>query len=175
MNIIDKALEFATNAHKGQFRKSEKEIEYIEHPKRVVELLKLVGVTDLDTLVGAYNHDVIEDSNITFEQLEKEFGTKIATIVQECSDDKSLSKEERKLLQISHVKNISNEARLVKLADKIANLGDIVVNPPKDWDLKRKKEYFDWSKEVIDSGLRNVNPILEEIFDGIYGLKNSLQ
>ena len=174
MNTLENALAFATIAHKGQFRKSEKVIEYIEHPKRVVELLKLAGVTDLDTLISAMSHDILEDSNITFEQLEKEFGTKVATIVLECSDDKSLPKEERKLLQISHVKNISNEARLVKLADKIDNLGDIAVNSPKGWDRARKVAYFDWSKEVVDSGLRNINPLLDSLFDEIYKLKDTL-
>ena len=113
-------------------------------------------------------HDVIEDTKITFEEIESEFGSKIANIVLECSDDKNLPKAERKRLQIVHAKTISDEAKLVKLADKLANFGDIVINPPKQWDTERKQAYFNWGKEVVDAGLRGVNPMLDSIFDSIY-------
>jgi guanosine-3',5'-bis(diphosphate) 3'-pyrophosphohydrolase len=56
---------------------------------------------------------------------------------------------------------------LVKLADKICNLRDVAGNPPADWPLERRQEYFDWAKAVVDQ-LRGVHPGLEALFDEVY-------
>jgi guanosine-3',5'-bis(diphosphate) 3'-pyrophosphohydrolase len=61
----------------------------------------------------------------------------------------------------------SERAKLVKLADKICNLRDIIANPPKGWSVERKREYFDWAKSVIDR-VRGANPRLERRFDQLY-------
>jgi guanosine-3',5'-bis(diphosphate) 3'-pyrophosphohydrolase len=66
------------------------------------------------------------------------------------TDDKGLPKKRRKALQIEHAMHLSESAKLVKLADKICNLRDILASPPKDWPIERKREYFDWAKKVID-------------------------
>ena len=58
----------------------------------------------------------------------------------------------------------SAEAKLVKLADKICNLRDVVQRPPAKWDAERRREYFDWAKSVVD-GLRRAHPRLEAAFD----------
>jgi hypothetical protein len=62
------------------------------------------------------------------------------------------AKSERKRLQIEHAALLSPEAKLVKLADKICNLRDVAVRPPANWDLARRREYFDWAKRVVDGG-----------------------
>jgi guanosine-3',5'-bis(diphosphate) 3'-pyrophosphohydrolase len=80
------------------------------------------------------------------------------------TDDKRLPKERRKELQIEHAAHISKSAKLVKLADKICNLRDILASPPKDWSIERKRQYFDWAKKVIDQ-VRGANPKLERRFD----------
>jgi guanosine-3',5'-bis(diphosphate) 3'-pyrophosphohydrolase len=82
----------------------------------------------------------------------------------EVTDDKDLPKAERKLLQIEHAAHSSHEAKLVKLADKISNLRDLLNTPPKDWPKERLAEYFEWADKVV-SGVRGVNPELEKIFD----------
>ncbi len=58
-------------------------------------------------------------------------------------------------------------ARLVKLADKICNLRDVSDSPPQDWPLERRREYFDWARQVVD-GLRGSHAQLEELFDAEY-------
>jgi len=98
------------------------------------------------------------------------FGADVARVVEEVSDDKSLSSERRKLAQIEHAPHLSNTARLVKLADKICNLRDVADNPPKDWSLERRREYFDWARLVID-GLRGPHRRLEAIFDAAYAAR----
>ena len=63
-------------------------------------------------------------------------------------------------------RSISHEAKLVKLADKIANITDIINMPPVDWSSDRKKEYFDWAKAVVDN-LRGSHQGLEIDFDDL--------
>ena len=82
------------------------------------------------------------------------------------TDDKSLDKHVRKQRQIEHAPHISKEAKLVKLADKICNLRDILASPPADWSPERKQGYFDWAAKVV-AGVRGVHPELEAVFDGL--------
>ena len=83
--------------------------------------------------------------------------------------DKSLSRAGRKQAQIDHARHLSNEARAVKLADKICNLGDVAKSPP-NWSLNRRQQYFDWAKKVIDE-LRGEWSELEAEFDRCYQLR----
>ena len=130
--------------------------------------------TDANVICAALLHDTIEDTDTSADELSAEFSSAICKIVLEVTDDKSISdKAERKRLQIVHAASASHEAKLVKLADKICNLRDIASKPPADWDLERKREYFDWAKSVIDQ-LRGTDALLESIFDERYyaaGLK----
>ena len=73
----------------------------------------------------------------------------IRDIVLEVTDDKSLPKAERKRLQIEHAAHASPKAKLVKLADKIANLRDLVAGPPADWGAERRQEYFECTKTGV--------------------------
>ena len=63
------------------------------------------------------------------------------------------------------------ETRQQRLADKISNLRDVANDPPADWSLERRREYFDWAKRVIDQ-LRGVHPGLEVLFDQAYSARD---
>jgi GTP diphosphokinase / guanosine-3',5'-bis(diphosphate) 3'-diphosphatase len=78
-----------------------------------------------------------------------------------------LPKAERKLCQVEHAAHLSPKARLVKLADKIANLRDVADNPPADWSLARRQEYFDWAKQVVDH-IPEPSADLRSLFMAIY-------
>ncbi|MCU7918572.1 MAG: HD domain-containing protein [Candidatus Thiodiazotropha sp. (ex Epidulcina cf. delphinae)] len=163
-----RTLAFAARKHRDQRRKDIEASPYINHPITLADILvNEGGVTDRETLIAALLHDTIEDTDTTAEEIASEFGLVIAGLVMEVSDDSSLSKLERKELQIRHAPDLSHKARLVKLADKIANLRDIDQSPPADWSLQRKQAYFDWAKAVID-GLRGTHEGLEAIFDAAY-------
>lgn len=108
------------------------------------------GIEDERILIAAILHDTIEDTETTEQELIREFGKEVAGIVMEVTDDKALPKAERKQLQIEHAGTISRRAKVVKLADKICNLRDIVNSPPAGWSVGRKQEYFDWAKAVVD-------------------------
>lgn len=74
---------------------------------------------------AALLHDTVEDTDTSFEELRANFGDTVARIVQEVTDDKTLPKHERKLLQVEHARHSSHQAKLVKLADKLYNLRDL--------------------------------------------------
>lgn len=167
INKFIRALAFSADKHKNQRRKDVEASPYINHPIALAEILANEGgVENIETLCAALLHDTIEDTQTTKEELCEAFGNKIAEIVLEVTDDKSLPKHERKLLQIEHAAHASNEAKLVKLADKICNLRDILASPPEGWDLKRKQEYFDWADRVV-AGIRGTNSKLEKVFDDL--------
>jgi guanosine-3',5'-bis(diphosphate) 3'-pyrophosphohydrolase len=169
--LIFKVLEFAAFKHKNQRRKDVDSSPYINHPIALAKVLCVEGgVTDVNVICGAILHDTIEDTETTAEELTLHFGDAIAKIVDEVTDDKKLPKDVRKRLQIEHAPHASHQAKLVKLADKICNLRDIVNTPPADWSLQRKQEYFDWAKEVVDQ-IRDASAELSLAFDKTYAQK----
>ena len=170
--LLLKALAFAAHKHRDQRRKDAEASPYINHPIALADVLvNEGGVADTEVLSAALLHDTVEDTDTTPEELERVFGRRIARIVAEVTDDKNLPKAERKRLQVEHAATISAEAKLVKLADKICNLRDVAERPPAGWDLRRRREYFEWAKQVID-GLRGTPGEelrrLEAAFDAAY-------
>lgn len=171
---ILRAAAFASEKHSKQRRKDADASPYINHPLGLANILANEGdVTEVSVLAAALLHDTVEDTETTIEEIEENFGSDIAKIVAEVTDDKNLSKEERKRLQVVKSASKSDGAKLVKLADKICNLRDIANSPPADWPVERRQAYFDWSAEVI-AGARGVNPALERVFDDTFTLRGSL-
>jgi len=165
LSLILKALAFAAHKHRDQRRKDVEASPYINHPIDLANILTNEGdVHDPLVICGALLHDTVEDTQTTADELEREFGPTIRHIVMEVTDDKRLTKQERKQAQIEHAAHISEQAKLVKLADKISNLRDVYDRPSANWALQRRQEYFDWAKQVVDA-MRGVSPKLESIFD----------
>ncbi|WP_296508403.1 HD domain-containing protein [Rhodoferax sp.] len=162
------AAAFAATKHKNQRRKDASSSPYINHPLALANVLSNEGcVQDPVVICAALLHDTIEDTDTTQEELIRQFGPEIASVVMEVTDDKALPKAERKRLQVEHAAHISGCAKLVKLADKICNLRDILASPPADWSPERKKEYFNWAAQVVQQ-LRGTHARLEAVFDGVY-------
>lgn len=169
--LILRAAAFAARKHRDGRRKDADASPYINHPLELARVLAEVGgVTDSATLCAALLHDTIEDTKTTEEELAGAFGQEIAALVVEVTDDKKLAKDERKRLQVEHAATISDKAKRIKLADKICNLTDVATSPPVEWTLERRREYFDWSKSVIDR-LRGVDAVLEAAFDKSYSAR----
>lgn len=172
LKLLLKALSFSALKHKDQRRKDVAASPYINHPISLASILcNEAHVTDVEVICGALLHDTVEDTDTNFEELEREFGAAIRDIVADVTDDKTIKDPAvRKQLQIDHAAHTSDKAKLVKLADKISNLRDVAHNPPPDWPLQRRQEYFDWAKKVIDQ-VRGVHSGLEVIFDEAYSLR----
>lgn len=131
-DTVREALEFAKTAHEGQMRKYRKE-PYIEHPKRVAEIVKTVPHTR-EMICAAYLHDVVEDTSVTIEDIGKKFGNKVAALVGELTDEfvkkkyPHLNRKMRKERETSRQAHISVAAKTIKLADVIDNTPDISKN-----------------------------------------------
>ncbi|MFN3725227.1 MAG: HD domain-containing protein [Allosphingosinicella sp.] len=163
--LILSAASFAADRHRQQRRKDADASPYINHPLALASILAVEGgVTDPATIAAALLHDVVEDTETTLQEVEARFGSAVASIVAEVTDDKNLPKEVRKQLQVEKASGKSEPAKLVKLADKIANLRDIATCPPADWSRERRSAYFDWAAQVVQ-GLRGTNDRLEYAFD----------
>ena len=163
-----RALAFASRKHSLQRRKDAEASPYINHPIALVSILAVeAGINDRDTLCAALLHDTLEDTQTTVEELVEAFGRPVASVVEEVTDDKSLPKTERKARQVEHAAHLSVKARLVKLADKIANLRDVADSPPADWPLSRRQEYFDWAKLVVYR-IVDASPELLALFKAAY-------
>jgi (p)ppGpp synthase/HD superfamily hydrolase len=162
------ALSFAAHKHRDQRRKDTLQTPYINHPIAVANiLLNEAGITDESVLIAALLHDTVEDTQTTFAEIEQHFGAVIRSVVAEVTDDKSLPKAARKQRQIEHAAGLSDRARLVKLADKTANLRDITAATPAGWPISRLDEYLEWGKAVIQR-LRGTHLELEALFDQAY-------
>lgn len=166
MELFVRALAFASEAHKGQSRLDVGKIPYINHPIDVAFILVSAGIIDQDVLSASVLHDVIEDCGISHPDLVAEFGLNVANLVLEVSDDPDLKGDERKQAQIKKIKLMSDSAKLIKVADKIANLKDLKFNPPVSWDVLQKEKYRDFAKAVFDSA--NVqNQFLIDLFNAL--------
>ncbi|CAG8539369.1 14191_t:CDS:2 [Ambispora leptoticha] len=176
--LVD-TLDFAAKKHSFQRRKDPQQTPYINHPIGVAKLLIDAGINDLATIQAAILHDTVEDTDTTFEELELHFGKEVKDIVEECTDDKTLPKLDRKRLQIETAPHKSNKAEVIRLADKLYNLRDLARATPIGWSIQRVQEYFVWAKQVTDGKhfalwyrLKNVET---KDFLGIKGINEKLE
>lgn len=159
-----RAAAFAAHRHREQRRGDAEASPYINHPLAVANVLASeAGIDDIDVLCAAVLHDTVEDTATTLQELEEHFGPRVAGLVAELTDDKSLPKAERKRLQVEHAGRASHGARLIKLADKICNLRDLVATPP-DWPRERRLAYFDWA-EAVCRQLKGTDARLDVLFE----------
>lgn len=169
MYIIDKALQIASKAHRNQCRKNT-DTPYIAHPAAVGMMVLRAGYSE-DAVAAAILHDTVEDTELTLEDIEQEFGGKIAEIVAGCSEpDKSLPWKERKEHTVVFLKTASKEIRAVACADKLHNIRSIIQDykqvGDKVWDrFNAGKEQQKWyyTKIVESLGSQSSFPLLEEL------------
>lgn len=154
--ILNEAIEFAANAHKNQFRKG-KDVPYFTHPFAVGMLLLQAGCT-VETIVAGILHDTVEDTHVTFEEIESKFGNKVKELVSGCTEpDKSLPWEKRKEHTLTVIKLASKDICMIICADKLHNictlLEDYQVDGESIWSrFSRRREKQEWYyREIIDA------------------------
>jgi (p)ppGpp synthase/HD superfamily hydrolase len=167
MQLLLKSVDFAARAHRDQRRKGPAQEPYINHPVEVARLIvECQPDTSEDVLCAAVLHDVIEDCGATHAEIAACFNENIANIVLEVSDDKALPRDERKAKQIEMAPHLSESAKLVRLADKIANVGAMLTDTPIGWDRAQILGYVDWAEAVV-APCRTVCDCLSDRFDAI--------
>lgn len=124
--LLDKAIVFAVRAHKDTERRG-KGFPYIAHPLEAMAIVATM-TNDQELLSAACLHDVLEDTNVTYEQLEKEFGKRVADLVQSESDvvfenmDQSQSWKMRKQIAMDRLAKASRDVKMVAMGDKLSNM-----------------------------------------------------
>ena len=123
-NMVNEAIEFATQAHSGQFRKGTK-IPFIVHPMEVFSIV--ARMTDKSEVwAAAILHDVVEDcEDVTIEQIRDRFGDYVAFLVASESEDKSLSWKERKQITIDRTGRQPMDVKFIAMADKLSNIRSV--------------------------------------------------
>ena len=160
MNLVLKATQFAALKHCDQRRKDGK-TPYIIHPISVAMILADIGsIEDLEILSAALLHDTLEDTDTFAHELDKNFGSRVRIIVEELTDNDMLTFSQCKQMQIEKAPYLSKNATLVRIADKISNVSDVIENPPPEWNQKRCNKYVDWAEAVMNN-CQKVNQDLE--------------
>ena len=163
---IKRAFEICTEAHKGQFRFSKEE--YYVHPLSVAEILLKMGM-DSESIIAALLHDVIEDTDITHEDVEKEFGSSVANLVEGVTKHGKIqftSKEEFQAENLRKMFMAMNEdirVIIIKLADRLHNMRTL--------DAMREDKQREKSLETLEIyapiahrlGIRAVKEELEDL------------
>lgn len=160
MRDLLRAACFAAEKHTAQRRKGGAAEPYVNHVLDVARLVAdVLEAPDEPLVMAALLHDTLEDTATTYEELAREFGEDVASLVAEVTDDTTLPRADRKQLQIARAPTRSRRAQIIKLADKISNLGSLATSPPAGWDDTRKREYVEWACQVV-AGFREPHPAL---------------
>ena len=175
------ALAFAKKQHSGQFR-ADGVTPYIEHPKMVAEIvkefvLKFGTQEDFDVLpeliAAAYLHDVIEDTDVSYVKLKREFGELAAGVVMDVSTvdyDKNEKGKDRYLA--GKMVNMSGYALVIKLADRLANVKDSeYLSLARKFKLRRGTENI--LKYVADRRMQYFSQLQLELYDALWDELNN--
>ena len=141
MDLYQKALKFATEAHGDQVRKYTGD-PYIVHPVAVSNIVKTVKHTP-EMLAASLLHDVVEDTNVTIDEIKAEFGDAIANLVfwlTDISKPEDGNRATRKEIDALHYAKGPAEAQTIKIADLIDNSLDIFKNDPNFWKVYKQEK-----------------------------------
>jgi myo-inositol-1(or 4)-monophosphatase len=184
-SVLDKAIVFAVKAHAGTERRG-KGFPYIVHPLEAVEIVATM-TTDQELLAAAALHDTVEDTDVTLDDIRREFGDRVAKLVEEESDvfmegvSEADSWHERKQAAIDRLSRASRDAKMVALGDKLSNARiiyrDFVQKGDKLWSIFHVKDVkeHEWHYRGLASSLKELEgtfayteftDLVEKIFGG---------
>ncbi|QHA35017.1 HD domain-containing protein [Rossellomorea marisflavi] len=128
---LEKAFEFASRAHDGQKRATGEP--YMTHPVAVCSIL-MEEQADLPTLMSALLHDVVEDTDVTIDEVEKQFGQEVSRIVDGLTkvERGMMSKEEHHATNMQKLLSATADdvrVAVVKIADRLHNMRTLDVKP----------------------------------------------
>lgn len=139
------ALTFAFSKY-GELKRKSQNIPYVVHPIRITAILRAAGFNENDNeemMIAALFHDLIEDTETPIDELETQFGTKIASIVMELTKPEKGKKDE----WLKTFERASKEAKIIKMADRLDNLIDMTSE---SWKIKKQKSYAEQAKIILE-------------------------
>lgn len=159
-HFIERGEEFAKKAHEGQTRKTSGR-PYILHPLSVAKILEEAGMPP-EVIVAGLNHDTVEDTSVTIDEIRDQFGIAVASLVAFNTEDKTKTWEERKNHTVEQLKTGTLYEKALVVADKFANLIELIEMHEslgeEIWKcFKRGKEQQYWYfSNVAKSGRENL-------------------
>lgn len=167
LRLVSRAADLAARRHAGQTWKDGR-TPYVNHLAEVAALVAGAEAgADAEVIAAAWLHDCVEDGHAEEAEIEAQFGPRVRQIVAELTDDMSLPDDVRKQRQVDDIAGKSAEARLIKLADELSNVREVVEHPPDGWWPERRRDYVEWGEAVVDAGCRGLDPGLEAEFDRV--------
>jgi guanosine-3',5'-bis(diphosphate) 3'-pyrophosphohydrolase len=164
LDLVAKAYKFGAHAHRNQVRKSGEP--YITHPLTVANILTTLKI-DMASIIAAILHDTVEDTEVTLEDIEREFGpavkelvdglTKISKIKFRSSQERLAENFRKMVLAMSHDLRVI----LIKLADRLHNMRTLDTLPL----VKRQR--------IAEETLEIYAPLANRL--GLYGFKSELE
>lgn len=186
MNVLEKAIQFATEAHEGQMRKLQG-VPYILHPVEVAAIIATM-TTDLETMAAGVLHDTIEDCDVDPKEIKRRFGPRVSALVQSETEDKLSSRpasetwmerKEESLLMLNLTKD--KDVRILWMADKLSNIrsfyrsylqiGDKVWESLNQKDPKKQGWYYKTIAQYLKEDLGETAAYKEyvSLVDAIFG------
>ena len=169
-DLLKKAYNFASDGHMNQKRASGEP--YITHPLQVALYLSDLSM-DLETIIAAILHDLIEDTDITYKNIKKEFGSDVANIVdgvtkldriQYNSNEEAKAEAIRKMV-IAMSKDI--RVLILKLADRLHNIQTIKYLADYKQERIASETLYVYAPLAHRLGLQNIKHILEDVSFGL--------
>ena len=163
---IEAAYELAKKAHEGQVRSSGDA--YISHPIAVAVILVGLGM-DSDTIIGGLLHDVVEDTSVTLEDIEKQFGADVAELVDGVTKLANIPYSSRAEQQAENVRKMllamAKDVRVViiKLADRLHNMRTLDFRIPEKQRVKSLETMEIYAPLAHRLGIRSVKEELEDL------------
>lgn len=167
--LLRRAFAFAEHAHRGQMRKAGRNqpAPYITHPVEVARFLHTHCASPSPSLLAlALLHDTVEDTPVTLDRIEARFGAELAALVELSTDPPGMDRPDRRARQVAELALAPPEVRLLRIADKAANLGSVMADPPRGWSAERQQGYLDFARAIFQVA-RGLDADLDAAFEQV--------
>jgi (p)ppGpp synthase/HD superfamily hydrolase len=161
---------FAKKKHSGAMVKYST-TPYSKHLEDVVNRLKSLGVIDEEILCAGWLHDVMNNTDTSFDDLFEQFGSRITVLVSSLSKDLSLSRKQQETVYVKQLKETSFDSKLILLCDISANLSDLKNHESSKSKklriIRQKRHYLTIIKNdlICNSNYPKITSLIETIDD----------
>lgn len=160
-SLFDKAAQFAIEAHSGAERRG-KGFPYIIHPMEAAAIVATV-TNDPEMIAAAILHDTVEDTDVTIEQIEEQFGPRVARLVNVDTAQKEESWRDRRAAQIKRFKHSDRDSQIVAMGDKLSNLRAISIDYRELGDALWSRFHAPQGKKDIEWYYRSLATALDKL------------
>ena len=162
-SLLDRAILFAVQAHAGTQRRG-KGFPYVVHPMEAMVIVATM-TDDQEVLAAAALHDVVEDTDVTLDELRAQFGERVACLVDTESDRFAQGKDwrARKEESLQRLREASRDGKIVALGDKLSNMRaiarDYATQGDAFWSIFHVKDVdeHEWHYRGLANSLRELS------------------